>query len=146
LTNIGAFGVLTVVARAVGGDDLTDLNGLARRNVGLALMMTVLVLSLAGIPPLSGFWAKFFVFMTGYRAGAIWLVVVAIAMTVVSLYYYLRFLKAMWINNPPSTTPIKTPPAMNATLLIASIGVVLLGLFPNIILGILNQVAVVAAR
>jgi NADH-quinone oxidoreductase subunit N len=146
LTNLGAFGALAVISEAVGGDDLKDLDGLWKRNIGLALMLTILVLSLAGVPPLSGFWAKFFVFMTGYRAGAWWLVLVAIVMTIVSLYYYLRFLKAMWFNEPSSLEPISTPRSMNVTLVIATALVALLGLFPGVIWGILDQAALVAGR
>jgi NADH-quinone oxidoreductase subunit N len=144
LTNLGAFGALAVISDAVGGDDMSDLNGLWRRNIGLTLILTVLVLSLAGVPPLSGFWAKFFVFMTGYKAGAIWLVAVAVIMTIVSLYYYLGFLKAMWMNPASSTEPVETPRAMNVTLIVTTVLVLLLGLFPGAIWGILDQAALVA--
>ena len=146
ITNLGAFGVLAVVAEAIGGDELADLDGLWQRNLGLTLMMTLLVLSLAGVPPLAGFWAKFFVFMTGYKAGAVWLVVIAVVMTIVSLYYYLRFLKAMWINAPRSSAPIPTPPSMNASLIASTVLVLVLGLFPNLIWNILNQATLVAGR
>ena len=145
-TNLGAFGALAVVREALGGDDMADLNGLWRRNIGLTLMLTVLILSLAGVPPLSGYWAKFFVFMAGYKAGAVWLVGIAVVMTVVSLYYYLGFLKAMWMNEPTSLEPVVTPPAMNATLIVATALVLLLGLFPNAIWNILGQAALVAGR
>jgi NADH-quinone oxidoreductase subunit N len=144
LTNLGAFGALAVIAEGVGGDDMRDLNGLWKRNIGLTLILTILVLSLAGVPPLSGFWAKFFVFMTGYKAGAVWLVAIAVVMTIVSLYYYLRFLKAMWFNEPSSLEPVVTPPSMNVTLIISTVLVMLLGLFPGLIWGILGQAALVA--
>lgn len=146
LTNLGAFGVLTVVADAVGGDELNDLNGLWRRNLSLAVLLTVLVLSLAGIPPLAGYWAKFFVFMAGYRAGALWLVTVAVVMTIVSLFYYLRFLKAMWMRPPASPAPIATPRTVNAALIAATLLVVVLGLFPGLIWDTLGRAALVAAR
>jgi NADH-quinone oxidoreductase subunit N len=146
LTNLGAFGALAVIAEAVGGDDMRDLDGLWKRNIGLALMFTLLVLSLAGVPPLAGFWAKFFVFMTGYKAGAVWLVAIAVTMTIVSLYYYLRFLKAMWFNEPSSLEPVSTPPSMNATLIVATALVTLLGLFPGVVWGILGQAALIAGR
>jgi NADH-quinone oxidoreductase subunit N len=146
VTNLGAFGALTVIAEAVGGDDMSDLNGLWRRNLGLTLMMTLLILSLAGVPPLSGYWAKFFVFMTGYKAGAWWLVLIAITMTIVSLYYYLGFLKAMWFNEPSSLEPIPTPRSMNVTLIVATALVFVLGLFPGVIWGILDQAGQVAGR
>jgi NADH-quinone oxidoreductase subunit N len=145
-TNLGAFGALAVVSEALGGDDMADLNGLWRRNIGLTLMLTLMVLSLAGVPPLAGFWAKFFVFMAGYQAGAIWLVGIAVVMTIVSLYYYLMFLKAMWMNEPKSLDPLPTPPAMNATLIVATALVLLLGLFPNVIWNILSQAVLVAGR
>jgi NADH-quinone oxidoreductase subunit N len=146
ITNLGAFGALAVVSEALGGDDMRDLNGLWRRNIGLALMLTILVLSLAGVPPLSGFWAKFFVFMAGYQAGALLPVAVGIAMTIVSLYYYLRFLKAMWINPANSTESIVTPRSMNATLIVSTVLVLLLGLFPNLLWNILSQATLVAGR
>jgi NADH-quinone oxidoreductase subunit N len=145
-TNLGAFGALAVVREALGGDDMTDLNGLWRRNIGLTLMLTVLVLSLAGVPPLSGYWAKFFVFMAGYKAGAVWLVGIGVVMTIVSLYYYLGFLRALWMNEPKSLDPVPTPPMMNATLIIATVLVLLLGLFPNTIWNILGQAALLAGR
>ncbi|HEU4322689.1 MAG TPA: NADH-quinone oxidoreductase subunit N [Roseiflexaceae bacterium] len=144
LTTLGTFGVLTAIARAVGGDELKDLDGLARRNLPLAVLMSVLVLSLAGVPPLSGYWAKFFVFMAGYRSGAVWLVVVAVVMTVVSLYYYLRFLKAMWLNEPSSDTPIDAPRPLTLTLAGATLLVLLLGLFPNLIWDLLDRATLIA--
>ncbi|HNP69573.1 MAG TPA: NADH-quinone oxidoreductase subunit N [Kouleothrix sp.] len=146
VTNLGAFGALAVIREAVGGDDLSDLNGLWRRNISLALMLTVLVLSLAGVPPLSGFWAKFFVFMAGYQGGALLVVAVAVAMTIVSLYYYLGFLKAMWMNPAKSTEPVRTPRNMNVTLIAATVLVLLLGLFPNVVWNILSQATLVAGR
>ncbi|MBO9322660.1 NADH-quinone oxidoreductase subunit N [Roseiflexus sp.] len=146
LTNLGSFGVLAVLTRALGSDDLSAMQGLWRRNMPLTLMMTILILSLAGIPPLAGFWAKFFVFMAGYQAGAVPLVTVAVVMTVVSLYYYLRFLKAMWILPAPSTTPFSTPPVANAAIIVSTVLVVLLGLLPNLIWGTISSAASVAAR
>ena len=98
------------------------------------------------MPPLSGFWAKFFVFMTGYKAGAVWLVAIAVVMTIVSLYYYLRFLKAMWMNEAPSSEPVATPRLMNITLIVSTALVILLGLFPNVIWNILNQATLVAGQ
>jgi NADH-quinone oxidoreductase subunit N len=142
LTNLGAFGALAVVSEAAGGDDLKDLSGLAKRNLPLATVFTVLVLSLAGIPPLAGFWAKMFVFMAGYQGGALWLVVVAVVMTVVSLYYYLRFLKAMWMEPPASDAPVPFPPTLRGALYACTALVLLLGLLPNLVWGTLAGAAV----
>lgn len=144
LTNLGAFGALTAVAMAVGGDELADLNGLARRNLGLAVMLSLCVLSLAGVPPLAGFFAKFYVFMVGWQSGARWLVVVAVITTVVSLYYYLKLLKAMFIEAPIKDTPVSSPPGITAAVAVATAGLIILGLFPNLILNILTRVQAVA--
>lgn len=146
ITNIGAFGALAVVAQATGGDDVANLDGLARRNLPLAGMLTVFVLSLAGVPPLAGYWGKFFVFLAGYRAGAVWVVAVAVVMTVVALAYYLRLLKAMWFNPPHDEAPIATPRAMNAALVISLVLIIALGIVPNLIWGVLGQAGSVAGR
>jgi NADH-quinone oxidoreductase subunit N len=148
LTNIGAFGALTAVLMATGGDNISDLNGLARRNLPLAALLAVCVLSLAGVPPLAGFFAKFYVFMVGWQAGAQWLVIAALAATVVSLYYYLQLLKAMFIEPPPleggQVVPLASPPWVTAAVAVAAIGLIGLGLFPNAILGVISRVQAVA--
>jgi NADH-quinone oxidoreductase subunit N len=142
ITNIGAFGALAVVSLAVGGDDISDLYGLARRNIGLATLLAIFVLSLAGIPPLSGFFAKFYIFMAGWQSGAHWLVIVAVVMTIVSLYYYLRLLKAMFITPPSSDEPVPTPGGMNVALVLSAVLVVALGIYPNLLLTVVEQVRV----
>jgi proton-translocating NADH-quinone oxidoreductase chain N len=148
LTNLGAFGALAAASLSVGGDDIDDLNGLAQRNLGLALLFALCVLSLAGIPPLGGFFAKFYIFMVGWQAGAEWLVVLAIASTIISLYYYLRLLKAMFIMPPPEGKAaggsFQAPATMTVAVAIAVILLVGLGMFPNLILSIINQVQAVA--
>lgn len=144
LTNLGAFGALAAISLMVGGDEIADLNGLARRNLGLAALFTLSILSLAGIPPLAGFFAKFYVFMVAWQGGARWLVVVAVVTTLISLYYYLRLLKAMFIAAPPSETPLPAPPAIMAGMVVATVPLVLVGLFPNLILGVLSRVPAVA--
>ncbi len=108
VTNLGAFGALAAVSRVMGGDELSDLFGLHRRNLPLAVVFVFFLLSLAGIPPLSGFWAKFFVFQAGWESGAIWLVIAALLNTVISLYYYLRLLKAMFFAEPLDERRIKS--------------------------------------
>lgn len=145
LMNVGAFGVLAVVSLETGGDDISDLNGLAQRNLGLAVLMTVFIFSLAGIPPLAGFFAKFYIFMAGWQSGAEWLVVVGVIMTIVSLYYYLLLLKAIFLNPPLDTTPISTPPSMQTALLIGAVLTLALGIYPNAILNVINEVTLVAA-
>jgi NADH-quinone oxidoreductase subunit N len=146
LANLGAFGALAITGEALGGDELRDLNGLARRNLPLAALLTVCVLSLAGIPPLAGFFAKFYIFMAAWQAGARWLVVAAVITTVVALYYYLRFLRAMFIEAPAAETPVRMPRSMGSAVGLAALLLLALGLFPNAIIQAIGQVQFVAAR
>lgn len=144
VTNLGAFGVLAVVMLAVGQDEIADLRGLSRRNLGLAAMFAVCLLSLAGIPPLAGFFAKFYVFMAAWQAGAWWLVMIGLVMTIVALYYYLRLLRAMFIEPPVTPDPLPIPRTMYATLMMATFLVLVLGIYPNLVLRVINQVQVTA--
>ncbi|MBV9791018.1 MAG: NADH-quinone oxidoreductase subunit N, partial [Chloroflexi bacterium] len=144
-TNLGAFGALAAISRVVGGDDLSDLNGLYKRNLGLAVLMAVFVLSLAGIPPLSGFWAKFMVFQAGWESGAIWLVVVAVLNTIISLYYYLRLLKAMFMHEPLTEERINVPAGINFSLVVSALIVFFMGLLPNFFLPAINSVTQIAS-
>ena len=130
-TNLGAFGALAIVSRVVGGDEISDLNGLHRRNLGLAVLFVFFVLSLAGIPPLSGFWAKWFVFSAGWESGALWLVIAAVINTLISLYYYLRLLKAMFLTEPLDDRQIGMPAGSGFSLIATALAVLLLGLFPG---------------
>jgi NADH-quinone oxidoreductase subunit N len=144
LTNVGAFGALAVISLAVGGDDMRHLYGLARRNLGLAVLLTIFIFSLAGIPPIAGFFAKFYIFMAGWQSGATWLVIVGVITTVIGLYYYLRLLRAMFIMPPTSDEPVPTPPVMNAVLIVGAVLVIALGIYPNLVLSVLDQVQLVA--
>ena len=130
-TNLGAFGALAAVSRTLGGDEISDLNGLHRRNLGLAVLFVVFVLSLAGIPPLAGFWAKWFVFSAGWESGALWLVIAAVINTLISLYYYLRLLKAMFLTEPLDERRVDVPAGTGFSLFVTALAVLLLGLFPN---------------
>ncbi|MGI8956998.1 MAG: NADH-quinone oxidoreductase subunit N [Chthoniobacterales bacterium] len=102
ITLIGAFGVVGFVRRETGGDDLRDFAGLRTRSPLLAGCMAIFMLSLAGLPPLAGFFGKFYLFSVSLRAGPnhglFWLVVLALFGSLVSLYYYLIVLKAIFVD------------------------------------------------
>jgi NADH-quinone oxidoreductase subunit N len=137
LTTIGAFGVVSVVERATGSDRLDSFLGLHKRNPLLAAVLLVLFLSLAGIPPLVGFWAKFNLFaaVLGVSAGPVpfALVALAIAMSAVSLYYYLQVLKRAYVMPAIDETPIKAHPVTMVVLLVIAAAVVILGCFPALL-------------
>jgi len=139
--NFGAFAVVTVLAGPEGDRDrLSDLDGLAQRNPVLAVLMTVFMLSLAGFPPFVGFFGKLFLFTAGVSAGYTWLVVLALLMSVVSVYYYVRVLIPVW---SPSTRTDPVAASTSSTFAIALSGVlsVLLGLYPTTLL-VVGQIGV----
>ncbi len=139
LTTIGAFGVIGVVERATGSDKLDAFLGLHKRNPVLAAVLLVLFLSLAGIPPLVGFWAKFNLFAAVLAVGGgVWpfaLVTLAVAMSAVSLYYYLQVLKRAYVMPAVDETPIRVHPVTMLVLVAIAAGVVLTGCFPAVLQG-----------
>ena len=146
LTVLGAFGVVAVVEEATGGDAIDNFAGLSRRAPVLSLCLLVFMLSLAGIPPLAGFIGKFFVFSAVVGAdvkhlGLLWLVILAIAMSAVSFYYYLRVLKAVYVmDGTNGAAAIKVPVATLVALLLLMALVVLLGCAPGCLLNGLQAV------
>jgi len=144
LTTLGAFGVVAVVEQATGDSKLSDFAGLSRRAPVVSVCMLVFMLSLAGIPPLAGFFGKFYVFFAAAAAvknlGLLWLVILAIAMSAVSLYYYLQVMKRIYISDPPAGAPrILVAWLTQATLAVLALGVVLLGCFPGWLLGLIGR-------
>jgi len=139
LTTIGAFGVVDVVERATGSDRMDAFLGLHKRNPVLAAVLLVLFLSLAGIPLLVGFWAKFNLFaaVLGNSAGVVpfALVALAVGLSAVSLYYYLQVLKRAYVMPVVNETPIKAHPVTLAVLVGIAAAVVLLGCFPALLQG-----------
>jgi NADH-quinone oxidoreductase subunit N len=140
LTTLGAFGVISVVEEATGSDSIQSFAGLSRRAPMLSLCLLVFLLSLAGIPPLAGFFGKFFVFSAvlgtdAKHLGLLWLVIVAILMSAVSFYYYLRVLKAAYVTDRTGDdAPIKVPVATLVALVVLATLVVLLGCAPGLLL------------
>jgi NADH-quinone oxidoreductase subunit N len=97
-SNLGAFGVVIAISNATGKENIDDYNGLYHTNPKLSLIMTLALFSLAGIPPVAGFFGKFFLFTAAAEKGYYLLVLIAVLNTIISLYYYLLVVKAMFIN------------------------------------------------
>jgi NADH-quinone oxidoreductase subunit N len=142
LATIGAFGVISAAERGGRCEAISDLAGLHRRSPLLAACLCVFILSLAGIPPLAGFFGKLFVFAAALRLGGLagpagWLVLLAIAMSAVALYYYLIVLKQALVESPePEAPPIRVPRVTALALAAAAGLIVWLGLDPGRILGL----------
>lgn len=131
--NIGAFAVLVALERAGDGDvDATRARGLAARQPFLAALMALFMLSLAGIPPLAGFFGKLYVFSAAVQAGWAWLVVVGVLNSVISAYYYLGVTVGMYMQEEAAGEPVVVPArgvGLSLALTLAALGTVLLGLW-----------------
>ncbi len=130
--NLGAFAVLTSLRRRnIIGDNLDDLGGLMHKAPGEAVLMLIFLLSLAGIPPLAGFYGKYFIFLSLIETGHYTLATVAVLFAVIALYYYLRMANAMFMNKENTAEPVHLSPLMNLGLVISAVATVVIGLFPN---------------
>lgn len=144
LATVGAFGVIAVVDRSSRCQEIGDLAGLFRRSPLLGGCLLVFILSLAGIPPLAGFFGKFVVFtfalkINGLAGPAGWLALLAIAMSAVSLYYYLLILKQALVTPPArGTPPLVVPLGPAAALGFAAAMLLALGLFPSVVLRMIS--------
>ncbi len=137
LTTVGAFGVVSVVERATGSDRLDAFLGLNKRNPLLAAVLLILLLSLAGIPPLVGFWAKFNLFAavlaSGGGAAPFTLVALAVAFSAVSLYYYIQVLKRAYVMPAADESPMRAHPVTMLVLAAIAAAVLVLGCLPALL-------------
>ncbi|MGH8093873.1 MAG: NADH-quinone oxidoreductase subunit N [Chthoniobacterales bacterium] len=143
ITLVGAFGVVGFVRRETGGDDLANFAGLRARSPLLAGCMAIFMLSLAGLPPLAGFFGKFYLFSSALRAGEnrglLWLVALALFGSLISLYYYLIVLKVIFLSEDARTVPAAARYDLEAradylprlALLVLAGAVFLLGIMPE---------------
>ena len=138
MTLVGAFGVVGLVRRQTGGDDFSNFSGLWTRSPLLAGCMAVFMLSLAGIPPLAGFFGKFYLFSAALRAsgnhGLLWLVALALFGSLISLYYYLIVLKVIFVDETATDTlAVKADLLSRTSLTLLALLVLFLGITPQIL-------------
>jgi len=135
IMNLGVFGcIIALRRRGIIGDRMEDLNGLMKKAPWLTVMMTIFLLSLGGIPPTAGFIGKFYLFAGLIETGNPWLVrlaILAVLMSVVSLYYYIRFIRAMYIEGETEPQPVRLAPSLRIALGVAAILVLYIGVFPQ---------------
>jgi NADH-quinone oxidoreductase subunit N len=132
--NFGAFAVITLLAGPEGDRDaFSDLEGLARRNPVMGVLLTIFMLSLAGFPPTVGFFGKLFLFTAGVSAGYTWLVVLAVLMSVVSVFYYVRVLIPVW-STSTRTDPVQGSITTTTVVALSGVASIVLGLYPTTLL------------
>jgi NADH-quinone oxidoreductase subunit N len=132
-TNLGAFAIIIALARRGHPSDLiSDLRGLGTREPALAAAMAVLLFSLTGVPPLAGFVGKFSLFSATLSAGYVWLVVIAVLNSVMSAYYYLRPIVAMYADTGGvEVARMSSRPALVAAIAIAVVATIMIGIYPQ---------------
>jgi NADH-quinone oxidoreductase subunit N len=133
LMNLGAFAVVVAVGKkGEPNEEFNDYAGLGFRYPALAMMMTIFMLSLTGIPPLVGFTGKFYIFSAAVKAGYIWLAVIGVLNSVVSAYYYIRVVVTMYMQEgEKQVEPLSARPALATAIVAATLGTILVGVFPS---------------
>lgn len=139
LMNVGAFTVAFVInARGKGEYNLGDFAGAGMKNPVLAVLMAVFMFSLAGIPPTAGFFGKFYLFRAALDAGYLYLVVIAVLNSALSVFYYLRVLVIMFMQKEEELPAAKSSLPVSLALVICGVGIIALGLFPGKLLFLLQ--------
>ena len=140
LMSLGAFGMIMLLSRAgFEADTLEDLRGLNQRSPWLAFMMLLLMFSMAGIPPTAGFYAKFSVLQAVINAGHIPLAIMAVMLSLIGAFYYLRIVKLMYFDAPESHVPIHVRPDSSLLLSINGLAILGLGIMPGALMSICAQ-------
>ncbi|NRR29870.1 NADH-quinone oxidoreductase subunit NuoN [Oxalobacteraceae bacterium] len=136
MTTLGSFGVMMALARnGFEAEELSDFKGLSKRSPWFAVVMSILMFSLAGVPPMMGFAAKFSVLNAVLGTGQIWLTVFAVMFSLIGAFYYLRVVKTMWFDEPVDNSPIVIKGDMSFVLSINGVAIVVMGLLPQALLG-----------
>jgi len=138
LMTLGVFFVLAQVRLQRDGEAIVDFNGLGKTNPQLALALTVLLASLAGVPLTVGFFGKFFVFALAVEAQLWWAVGIAIIAAAAGFYYYFKVIRAMWWAEPIHTKPIVLPPISKVCIAGLTLAVLILGFWPQPISALLQ--------
>jgi NADH-quinone oxidoreductase subunit N len=132
-SNLGAFGVVIAVEQSSGKVNINDYDGLYRTNPRLSLVMMLALFSLAGIPPVAGFFGKFFLFTAAAESGFYTLLLIAVLNAIISLYYYLLVVKAMFINKSDSPVAgFKSDFSTRLSLMICVVGIIVTGFYSPI--------------
>lgn len=128
----GGFAMVILLSRAgFEADNIEDFKGLNERNSWYAALMALLMLSMAGVPPFLGFWAKWFVLSEIVTAGKVWIAVVAVLFSVVGLFYYLRVVRFIYFEKATDTSPVEAETGMGVALSANALTILALGIYPT---------------
>jgi NADH-quinone oxidoreductase subunit N len=140
--NMGAFGIVILLRReGFRGEDIADYEGLSKTHPLYAMLMLVFMFSLTGIPPTAGFIGKFYLFMAAVKAGYAWVVVIAVIMSAISAYFYLRIVMYMYMREPKTELRLATSPALSLALLLTTVAVVGIGVLPGRVIALAKEAA-----
>jgi len=143
LANLGAFIAIIAISNKIDSDLIDDYSGMVRRAPALAFILGLCLISLTGIPPTAGFIAKIYIFNAAVQHDLLWLVIIAVLNTVVSAYYYLRVVKVMYLGEAPSEEKVPSSAPLRASLGIAALGVLVLGVYPWVVLQLAEAAAAI---
>jgi len=137
MTTLVGFGIVLILSRAgFEADKLDDLKGLNQRSPWYAFMMLLVMLSLAGIPPTVGFYAKFAVFEAAVAVGLVWFVVIGVLTSLIGAFYYLRVVKLMYFDDPVDDSPIEVRTDTRVLLSLNGLSLLFFGIFPQQLMGV----------
>jgi len=133
----GAFGIIILISRSgYEADQLDDMKGLGKRSPWFALIMLILMFSMAGVPPFVGFWSKWFVLKEIVAVGHVWLAAIAMFFAIIGAFFYLRIVRLMYFDTSEENIPVTAPGDIKLVLSLNGLMVLLLGLMPGTLLGI----------
>ncbi|HLZ06981.1 MAG TPA: proton-conducting transporter membrane subunit, partial [Chloroflexota bacterium] len=131
VTNLGVFVGIIYFSNRLGSDNLADYDGLGRRSPGMALALTVCLLSLVGLPPMVGFWSKVYLFFSVFDVGVVWLVIVGLLNSALAAYYYLKIVHAIYLKPPITDQRLAGDPSVAVAACVTVVAVVVTGLVPG---------------
>lgn len=133
LANLGAFIAIIAITNKVGSDEISEFSGMIKRAPVLALVLSLCLISLTGIPPAAGFIGKLVVFKSAMDEGMLWLVVFGVVNSVIAAFYYFKVIKVMFLGAPKSMEAVPAGNGLRLALVISTIGVFVLGIYPYVV-------------
>lgn len=145
-TNLGAFVAVIAISEKIGSDQIKDYAGMWKRSPFLAVVLAFCLVSLTGIPPTVGFWAKMYIFNAGIRADLAWLVIIGVLNSVFSAYYYLGVARQMFLGDAEGRERVPTTPTIGLSLGVAALGVLVFGIIPMPLISAAQDAVAIFAR